>query len=69
MPSTAFTIHPSKSEQVPRPRLVFHRYGNVRFLAEVWSSGNGLALSRSKTEKEYIARTSESALVELALKK
>jgi hypothetical protein len=56
-----------------RGKLVFHRYGNQYFLAEVWSAGEsqGRQLSKSKGEKaierEYTAIRSRSERVEIAL--
>lgn len=39
-----------------RPRLVFHRYGNQYFLAEVWAPGAiGSKLHVSSAERETIA--------------
>jgi hypothetical protein len=33
------------------PRLIFHRYGNQYFLAEVWTSESGKQLAKSKQER------------------
>jgi len=35
----------------PSERLVFHRYGNLYFLSEVWISGNGNGLYPSRAER------------------
>jgi hypothetical protein len=59
--------------RVPQtPKLVFHRYGNSYFLAEVWNGNSniGRQLPKSKGEQEIAAgkvqgnpRTGEMALV------
>ena len=37
------------------PKLVFHRYGDRYFLAQVWSSGTaGIDLPPSQEEREYV---------------
>jgi hypothetical protein len=50
----------SENAQTKRARLVFHRYGNTYFLAQVWAAGEsqGREMSRSKAER--------SAEIELA---
>jgi hypothetical protein len=37
------------------PKLVFHKYGDQYFLAEVWTESKGLILSESPAEKEMRA--------------
>ncbi len=48
----------------PSPKLVFNRYGETYFLAQIWTGSQGHQLSRSNREKE-IAR--EEGRTEIAL--
>ena len=55
------------------PRLIFHKYGNSYFLAEVWGSNGsiGMQLPESKREKEMQATNwgdSSQELVVVAMK-
>jgi hypothetical protein len=44
-----------------KARLVFHRYGNTYFLAEVWGPGNdGRQLPTTSQEREMAARIRDS---------
>lgn len=62
-----------KTNPAERSKLVFHRYGNTYFLAEVWGAGytNGRKLIKSSREdslKIELARNSEKyERVEIAL--
>jgi hypothetical protein len=49
-------VHSMYSDTPKDAKLVFHRYGDSYFLAEVWNgSGTGKELFPSKAEKEIIA--------------
>lgn len=50
------------------PRLVFHRYGDSYFLAEVWTGSNstGSAVTRSSHEKELSATAATPATAVVA---
>ena len=53
--------HASVKTTSDETKLVFHRYGDSYFLAEVWNGGGiGKELFRSKAEKEIIARLNGS---------
>ena len=54
--SVSFKIDDGDAKNA-KGRLVFNKYGDTYFLAQVWSSGNsaGFGLDKSKTERE-IAR-------------
>jgi hypothetical protein len=39
----------------PEPKLVFHRYGDRYFLAEIWIGFTGRSLTMSSAEKEVMA--------------
>lgn len=43
-----------QASEAPHAKLVFHKYGDQYFLAEIWDgqSQTGIALSESKREKE-----------------
>jgi len=57
------TLAAERSGQPVSPRLVFHRYGNAYFLAEIWSGETqGRQLNESSREKE-LAIMSEPQLV------
>ncbi|MEP6743696.1 MAG: hypothetical protein ABJB61_14455, partial [bacterium] len=51
--TTAIESPASQRPKTTRPRLVFHRYGERYFLAEVWSGGDrtGLQLLKSRQER------------------
>jgi hypothetical protein len=65
-------VQASQAAGTPNPKLVFHRYGDQYFLAEIWDgqSNRGIALSESKREKEVqLARdTHQPQLVVIAMK-
>jgi hypothetical protein len=55
--TVAFLAEREESEKPQNTRLVFHKYGDHYYLAEVWNStgqagANGLELPASKAEKE-----------------
>jgi hypothetical protein len=59
----------AESHQLPAGRytvtraadgLIFHRYGDSYFLAQVWSMGWGRELPKSKAEKEFALSQSRS---------
>jgi hypothetical protein len=64
---TAFSVT-GKSMEEPA-RLVFHRYGDVYFLAQVWdgSGSTGVAISTSRREKELARSGSAPVLAEIRL--
>lgn len=47
----------AKSEATGQAKLVFHKYGDQYFLAEVWTDSKGLILAESPGEKEMRAAT------------
>jgi len=54
---TQMIVHPNRCEALSAPtqsKLVFHRYGDRYFLAQIWSSGNvsGHELPTSQREAE-----------------
>ena len=53
--------------QDPTPKLVFHRYGDRRFLSQVWTGEAGRELFASASELEY-ARTTKQESVTVAAK-
>ena len=52
-------------------RLVFNKYGDTYYLAEVWTPGDpqGAALAKSKTERESARTTPDVARVTLPVRK
>lgn len=56
---TNATSSPDRNE---KPRLVFNKYGEVYFLAEVWSAdGNGRAVLKSRKEKDMAILAAHNA--------
>jgi hypothetical protein len=51
----------------PTPKLIFHRYGDRRFLFQVWTGEVGRELFASASESEY-ARTTKQESVTVAAK-
>ena len=51
------TLPSSRKQVASQPKLEFHRYGSVYFLAAVWGqqSHEGRALPKTKLEKELIS--------------
>ena len=50
------------------PRLVFHRYGDNYFLAQIWTDGDtGYQLPKTRAEKEIaqVTKTTEPTLVSI----
>jgi hypothetical protein len=56
-------------KQVEPARLVFHRYGDAYFLAEIWTgdNSNGFALATSAREKELARGGTAPVLAEIRL--
>jgi hypothetical protein len=47
------TVRRTEEKNRGTAKLIFHRYGESYFLAEVWdSTENGYALPKSRTEKD-----------------
>jgi hypothetical protein len=63
---TVLTISVETRNGNPSPQLVFHRYGETYFLAQIWTGFQGRQLSRSNREKE-IAREEGRTEIALAL--
>ena len=60
----------TSAAKLPREgMLIFNRYGNSYFLAEVWRPGNpnGNALPKSKTEREVAAQAAKGGATEVAM--
>jgi hypothetical protein len=51
-------------------KLIFHKYGDQYFLAQVWIEGNdtGVQLPRTRVEKELMSRAEPDSVVILAQK-
>ena len=51
-------------------KLVFHKYGDQYFLAQIWVEGNetGAQLPRTRTEKELMSKVEPDSVVILAQK-
>lgn len=59
-------------EDYPRdaqPKLVFHRYGNHYFLAQVWTPTLGMSLPASSEELQIRASVGRPVLVALLIKR
>jgi len=48
---------PATADATGKAKMVFHKYGNQYFLAEVWTESKGLVLAESAAEKEMQAST------------
>jgi len=50
-------------------KMVFHRYGNAYFLAEIWvaGSGTGVRVVPSRSEKEFARKRTEMEIAELRI--
>jgi len=50
-------------------KMVFHRYGNIYFLSEIWgpASGNGRKCFQSRAEREFSDRKAEMEIATLQL--
>ena len=57
------TLPAATSEPQEKTKLIFHRYGNRYFLAQVWSAGSadGRQLPKSAKEKEEALAASNAA--------
>lgn len=49
-------------------RLVFHRYGNIYFLSEVWEQGRGRELPKAEREMEMMPKRAVPAVVAVAIR-
>ena len=45
----------ARNDATGTPKLVFHKYGDQYFLAEVWTESKGLILAETPAEKEMRA--------------
>jgi hypothetical protein len=64
------TVHVNGKKQIEPARLVFHRYGEDYFLAQIWTgdSSNGQAIALSPREKELAQSGAASlAMIQVAL--
>jgi len=65
-------VQASEGAGIPHAKLVFHRYGDQYFLAEIWNGQSkiGIAFAESKREKElqWARDTHEPELVIIAMK-
>jgi hypothetical protein len=60
----------TRSAKLPKEgKLIFNRYGNSNFLAQVWRPGvsQGNLLPTSKTEREMAARAARGGTTEVAV--
>ncbi|MFZ0523503.1 MAG: hypothetical protein WAN14_16805 [Candidatus Acidiferrales bacterium] len=66
--STTVTSLPAESKDKSAPaRLVFNRYGNEYFLAEIWADGtHGRRLHKSGREKEWASTLGRTEVAVLA---
>jgi hypothetical protein len=66
---TVTTYEISGNKKTEPGRLVFHRYGNTYFLAEIWTGDTsiGEGLSMSAREKELAQHGSSKTLAEIRL--
>lgn len=66
--STTVTSLPAESrDKSAPPRLVFNRYGNEYFLAEIWADGtHGQRLHKSGREKEWASTLGGTEVAVLA---
>lgn len=58
-------------EDYPRdaqPKLVFHRYGNRYFLAQIWTPSLGMSVPESREELQIRASVGRPVLVALLIK-
>jgi hypothetical protein len=65
-------VQASQAAGTPHAKLVFHKYGDQYFLAEIWNgqSNIGIAFPESKREKELqlASDTHQSELIVIAMK-
>ena len=65
-------VQASQAAGIPHAKLVFHKYGDQYFLAEIWDgqSSIGIAFPESKREKElkWARDTHQPELVVIAMK-
>ncbi len=63
----AFAMYtPSAGNKDVSPRLVFHRYGNLNFLAQAWINDTGHDLHKTSREREYALTDQHKQVVVLA---
>jgi|KBSSwiStaDraftv2_1062776.scaffolds.fasta_scaffold06763_5 hypothetical protein len=60
----AITMNTVASRDASKTKLVFHKYGNSYFLAQIWTEGSpdGIALVRSSAERKLIKSLKEQHL-------
>ena len=57
----------ARQDATGTPKLVFHKYGDQYFLAEVWTESNGLILAETPAEKEMRASAGTSKYSTMAV--
>ena len=66
--SALFSTIPTRSfETQEKSKLVFRKYGDQYFLAEVWTESNGLILAETPAEKEMRASAGTSKYTTMAV--
>ncbi len=58
---------PAMADATGQPKLVFHKYGDQYFLAEVWTASKGLILSESAAEREMRASVASPKYTTMAV--
>jgi hypothetical protein len=58
---------PAKADATGKAKMVFHKYGDQYFLAEVWTESKGLILAESPAEKEMRASAGTQKFTSLAV--
>jgi len=58
---------PGRADATGKAKMVFHKYGDQYFLAEVWTESKGLILAESPAEKEMRARAGTQKFTTLAV--
>jgi hypothetical protein len=53
------------SNRAAQEKLIFHRYGDQYFLAEIWTRTSRIAVPKTRTERELASRSVTAALVTL----
>jgi len=59
--------HEARTDATGMPKLVFHKYGNQYFLAEVWTDSKGMILAETPAEKELRASAATPKYTTLAV--
>jgi hypothetical protein len=57
----------ARKDHTGTAKLVFHKYGDQYFLAEVWTESKGLILSETPAEKEMRASAADSKYTTMAV--